>query len=123
MISDLPHPSKQFVERLGLVVGWALVLNMTFMTVAPYVLEISPTAARLIDQQQTILQAVFMVLVGYLWGNSSGNQTMASALSQQADTIKSAQAALNPSTVPDVVVPAGESPNMKAGDGSDAAQG
>jgi hypothetical protein len=89
-------PGTAFAERLGLIVGIALVANMSFMTVAPYVFTISQVAQRLIDQQQTILQSIFMVLVGYLWGNSAGNKSMASSLEKQASTIHAAQAALNP---------------------------
>ena len=110
-------PSSAFAERLGLIVGIALVANMTFMTVAPYLFTILPISQRLIDQQQTILQSIFMVLVGYLWGNSAGNKTKDSTIGALADTAKAAQAALAPlgstdSTV--VPVAAGESVTVKA---------
>jgi hypothetical protein len=102
-------PSHEFVERLGLIVGVALVLNMSFMTVAPYVFTISPVAQRLIDQQQTILQSIFMVLVGYLWGNSAGNKTKDDTIGTLATTAKSAQEALAPVKEPDVILKEGES--------------
>ena len=45
-------------------------------------------AQRLIDQQQTILQSIFMVLVGYLWGNSAGNKSKDNALYAQAEATR-----------------------------------
>ena len=83
-----PEPSSAFAERLGMVVGIVLAANMTFMTVAPYLIPITPIAQRLIDQQQTILQSIFMVLVGYLWGNSAGNKTKDSAIHAQAEAAR-----------------------------------
>lgn len=107
-------PSNAFAERLGLIVGIALVANMTFMTVAPYVFAISPVSQRLIDQQQTILQSIFMVLVGYLWGNSAGNKTKDNAIGALADTAKAAQAALNPVSDKTVNLDPGDSVEVKA---------
>lgn len=107
-------PSSAFAERLGLIVGIALVANMTFMTVAPYVFTIVPISQRLIDQQQTILQSIFMVLVGYLWGNSAGNKTKDNAIGALADTAKAAQAALAPiPDKPDLIVKPGESKTIE----------
>jgi hypothetical protein len=107
-------PSHAFAERLGLIVGIALVANMTFMTVAPYVFLITPVSQRLIDQQQTILQSIFMVLVGYLWGNSAGNKSKDHAIGTLADTAKAAQAALTPNAAPTVTLEPGESATVKA---------
>lgn len=90
-----PHPSA-FVERLGMIVACALVAMEVFMTVAPYFLSAPQSSVRLIDQQQTILQSVFLVLVGYLWGNSAGNKAKDSTIEKQAVTIQAAQAALAP---------------------------
>ena len=83
-----PEPSSAFAERLGMVVGVVLAANMTFMTVAPYLIPITPIAQRLIDQQQTILQSIFMVLVGYLWGNTPGNKSKDNALYAQAEATR-----------------------------------
>lgn len=61
-------------ERLGLFVGIAIVAMMAFTTVAPFfVASIPPTSVRLIDQQQTILQSVFMVLAGYCYGRNASS--------------------------------------------------
>lgn len=95
------EPSSAFAERLGMVIGIVLAANMSFMTAAPYLIPITPVAQRLIDQQQTILQSIFMVLVGYLWGNSAGNKTKDSAIHALADTAKvNAQAAMPTPTIP-----------------------
>jgi hypothetical protein len=108
-------PGTAFAERLGIIVGIALVLNMSFMTVAPYVFVINPISQRLIDQQQTILQSIFMVLVGYLWGNSAGNKSKDHAIGTLADTAKAAQAALAPvADKADVVLKPGESKTIEA---------
>lgn len=90
-------PSSAFVERLGMIVGVALVVLMAFTTIAPFFIAIPQSSVRLIDQQQTILQSVFMVLVGYLWGNSAGNKTKDATIEKQAGAIQAAQAALAPS--------------------------
>jgi hypothetical protein len=79
-------PSTAFVERLGMIVGLALVLMMMFTTVAPFFIAVPQASIRLIDQQQTILQSVFMVLVGYLWGNSAGNRQKDSTIDTLART-------------------------------------
>ncbi len=96
------EPSSAFAERLGMVIGIVLAANMSFMTVAPYLITISPISQRLIDQQQTILQSIFMVLVGYLWGNSAGNKSKDSAIHAQADAAKAIAQATGPSqpTIP-----------------------
>ncbi len=95
------EPSSAFAERLGMVIGIVLAANMSFMTAAPYLIPITPVAQRLIDQQQTILQSIFMVLVGYLWGNSAGNKTKDSAIHALADTAKvNAQANVPTPTIP-----------------------
>jgi hypothetical protein len=102
-----PEPSSAFAERLGMVIGIVLAANMSFMTAAPYLIPITPVAQRLIDQQQTILQSIFMVLVGYLWGNSAGNKSKDSAIHAQADAAKAiAQAAVPP--IPSIGVGPGE---------------
>lgn len=103
---QIPSPTAAFVEKLGMIVGVALVVNMSFTTAAPYFMDIPPTSVRLIDQQQTILQSVFMVLVGYLWGNSAGNKTKDATIEKQAHTIAQAQSAAQ--------APAGESATVKA---------
>lgn len=110
----MTSPSAGFVERLGMIVGIALVLCMMFTTVAPYFLPLPPASVRLIDQQQTILQSVFMVLVGYLWGNSAGNKMLAETANLQAKTAQTAGAALAP--IPEVTIPAGDSVTVKATD-------
>lgn len=79
-----------------MIVGISLVACFIFTTVAPYFLPINPTNVRLIDQQQTILQSVFMVLVGYLWGNSAGNKTKDATIETLAKTAQTAGAALAP---------------------------
>lgn len=96
------EPSSAFAERLGMVIGIVLAANMSFMTVAPYLITITPVSQRLIDQQQTILQSIFMVLVGYLWGNSAGNKSKDSAIHAQADAAKAIAQAAVPSqpTIP-----------------------
>lgn len=106
--------NQGFVERLGLIVGIALVLNMSFMTVAPYTFVVAPSAARLIDQQQTILQSIFMVLVGYLWGNSAGNKTKDSTIETLASTAATAQAALTPLAEPSVTLEPGQTATVAA---------
>lgn len=108
-------PSNQFVERLGTIVGVTLVVCFAFTTAAPYFLPINPTSVRLIDQQQTILQSVFMVLVGYLWGNSAGNKTKDSTIETLAKTAQTAGAALAPTTEGIVIGP-GESATAVASD-------
>lgn len=103
-------PSQVFVERLGMIVGIALVACFIFTTAAPYFLPISTTSVRLIDQQQTILQSVFMVLVGYLWGNSAGNKSKDNTI----ETLAKAQSA---SQNPDgVTIGPGESATAVATD-------
>jgi hypothetical protein len=87
-------PNQAFVERLGTIVGITLVVCFAFTTAAPYFLPINPTSVRLIDQQQTILQSVFMVLVGYLWGNSAGNKTKDATIETLAKTAQTAGQAL-----------------------------
>lgn len=96
------EPSSVFSERLGMVIGIVLAANMSFMTVAPYLITITPISQRLIDQQQTILQSIFMVLVGYLWGNSAGNKSKDQAISTLADTNRTVTQAAVPSgpTIP-----------------------
>lgn len=103
--------SRQFAERLGFTVGIAILGNITFLTVAPYFLPISTQSVRLIDQQQTILQGVLMILVGYLFGTSSGNKAKDQAIEAQAETIRTTTQAANPVTVP---VAPGESVTVKA---------
>lgn len=111
----MPSPSTAFVERLGLIVGVALVTCMVFTTVAPYFIPLPPTSVRLIDQQQTILQSVLMVLVGYLWGNSAGNKTLADTVNLQAKTAQAAGAALLPEGPgPTVSLEPGEQATVKA---------
>lgn len=92
-----------------MVVGSALVVCMIFTTAAPYFFPIPETAVRLIDQQQTILQSVMMVLVGYLWGNSAGNKALADTVNLQAQTANAAQS--DPSAI---VLKAGESATATA---------
>ena len=101
-------PSSAFAERLGLIVGIALVANMSFMTAAPYLLPITQVSQRLIDQQQTILQSIFMVLVGYLWGNSAGNRSKDSTIHAQAEAAKAIAQTASPSP-PATMVGPGES--------------
>ncbi len=91
-----PDRSRQFAERLGFTVGLAILANITFLTVAPYFLPISTQSVRLIDQQQTILQGVLMILVGYLFGTSSGNKAKDQAIEAQAETIRTTTQAANP---------------------------
>jgi len=105
---QIPTPSSAFVERLGMIVGRALVLLMAFTTVAPFFVSIPQSSVRLIDQQQTILQSVFMVLVGYLWGNSAGNKIKDATLEKQA----TAMAAMTPHE-PAIPVAPGESVTVK----------
>lgn len=107
-----PEPSSAFAERLGMVIGCVLAANMTFTTVAPYLIQISPTAVRLIDQQQTILQSIFMVLVGYLWGNSAGNKSKDSAIHAQADAAKAIAQATTPPT-PSIPVAPGDTVTVR----------
>lgn len=111
----ITSPTSAFVERLGMIVGIALVLCMVFTTVAPYFLPIPANSVRLIDQQQTILQSVFMVLVGYLWGNSAGNKSKDATIEKQASTLQAAQAALAPLSDANVIpVAPGDSVTVKA---------
>jgi hypothetical protein len=108
----IPSPTTHFVERLGMIVGISLVACMMFTTAAPYFMTIPPASIRLIDQQQTILQSVLMVLVGYLWGNSAGNKSKDATIEKQAHTILEAQSALVPP--PAVTLAPGESATVKA---------
>lgn len=96
-----------------MVVATALVICMVFTTVAPYFLPIPATSVRLIDQQQTILQSVLMVLVGYLWGNSAGNKALADTVNLQAKTAQAAGAALAPDP-PTVTLAPGDTATVKA---------
>lgn len=109
---QIPSPTTHFVERLGMIVGVALVGCMCFTTAAPYFMTIPPASIRLIDQQQTILQSVLMVLVGYLWGNSAGNKSKDATIEKQAHTIAEAQSALSPA--PSVTLEPGQSTTIKA---------
>lgn len=112
---SIPAPTVVFVERLGLIVGVALVACMVFTTVAPYFIALPPTSVRLIDQQQTILQSVLMVLVGYLWGNSAGNKLLAETANLQAKTALTAGAALTGEPPgPTVKLEPGEQATVKA---------
>jgi hypothetical protein len=95
----ITSPSTAFVERLGMIVGVALVLCMLFTTVAPYFVIVPPASVRLIDQQQTILQSVLMVLVGYLWGNSAGNKSKDSAIESLAKTAQNATTPVDPASI------------------------
>lgn len=105
--------NSAFAERLGLIVGVSLVAMMAFTTVAPFYVAIPQASVRLIDQQQTILQSVFLVLVGYLWGNSAGNKAKDSAVEKLAAT----NAALAPPPPgPSLEIAPGESATVKAGE-------
>lgn len=106
-------PNQAFVERLGTIVGITLVLCFAFTTAAPYFLPINPTSVRLIDQQQTILQSVFMVLVGYLWGNSAGNKTKDATIETLAKTAQTAGQALSGASET-ITIPPGESATASA---------
>ena len=98
-------------ERLGMIVGCMLMLCMLFTTVAPYFVAIPETSVRLIDQQQTMLQSVFLVLVGYLWGNSSGNKAKDTAIEHLA----AANTALTPTPAGQTVALApGEQATVRA---------
>lgn len=100
-----------------MIVGVGLVLCMAFTTVAPYFIPLPPASVRLIDQQQTILQSVFMVLVGYLWGNSAGNRTKDTTIETLAKTAQTAGAALaEPAQGPVVALAPGEQATVKADD-------
>ncbi len=101
------EPSSVFAERLGMVIGIVLAANMSFMTAAPYLIPITPIAQRLIDQQQTILQSIFMVLVGYLWGNSAGNKSKDNTIHAQAEAAKAIAQTASPPT-PSIPVGPGE---------------
>lgn len=103
-------PSTAFVERLGMVVGIALVAMMMFTTVAPFFIAVPQASIRLIDQQQTILQSVFMVLVGYLWGNSAGNR-------QKDSTIDTLARAGVGGSVDTLSIPPGGAATVTATDG------
>lgn len=103
--------SRKFAESLGFMVGATILVNFSFMTVAPYFVVLNQQSIRLIDQQQTILQGVFLILVGFLWGNSSGNKSKDQAIEAQAETIRTTTQAANPVTVP---VAPGESVTVKA---------
>lgn len=83
-----------------MIVGISLMACMVFTTVAPYFMPIPGPSIRLIDQQQTILQSILMVLVGYLWGNSAGNKSKDATIDKQAYTIQQAQSALTDSKHP-----------------------
>ncbi len=108
-------PNNAFAERLGLIVGIALVAMMAFTTVAPFYVAIPQASVRLIDQQQTILQSVFLVLVGYLWGNSAGNKSKDNAIETLARTAQTAGEALAPAA-PVVELAPGERATVKAED-------
>lgn len=114
----LLDPSRQFAERLGLMVGATILINFTFMTVAPYFIALNQQSIRLIDQQQTILQGVFLILVGFLWGNSSGNKSKDQALEAQAETIRTTAAAANPAA--NVSLDPGQHVKVEASDGPQA---
>lgn len=80
-------PTRTYIEVLGLIVGTSLTLMFAFTTIAPFFIDAPQNSIRLIDQQQTILQSVFLVLVGYLWRDAEGSRvkndtinTMAKAL-------------------------------------------
>lgn len=113
----IPSPTTAFVERLGMIVGISLMACMVFTTAAPYFIPIPQQSIRLIDQQQTILQSILMVLVGYLWGNSAGNKSKDATIEKQAQTIQQAQSALAPAeAAPVVTLDPGESATVKATD-------
>jgi hypothetical protein len=105
------NPSTAFAERLGMVVGIALVLCMLFTTVAPYFVTVPEASVRLIDQQQTILQSLFMVLVGYLWGQNAGNKSKDNAIESLA---RSAQNASAVGDTPAIVLAEGQSATATA---------
>lgn len=67
--------SNKTVDRFMVFVGAVVCLLVVFGTVAPYFIHV-PTDGnqRLIDQQQTMLQTVFIALASYLWGSSVGRR-------------------------------------------------
>lgn len=91
-----PRPHSVFADRLGAFVAFALVVNMTWATVAPYFITIPEVAVRLVDQQQNFLWAALMLLFGFLWGNSSGNRAKDGIIATQAETTKAMQSAGSP---------------------------
>jgi hypothetical protein len=106
--------AKPFVERLGLIVGCALTALFAFETIAPYFLSIPQSSLRLIDQQQTILQSVFMVLVGYLWRDAEGSRVKNETIATLAKTAQNAGAALAAPPTPDVTLQPGDTATVSA---------
>lgn len=84
------HPNRTYVEVLGLIVGSSMVLMMLFTTVAPFFVAVPQASIRLIDQQQTILQSVFLVLVGYLWRDAEGSRVKNDTINTLAKTAAAA---------------------------------
>jgi hypothetical protein len=103
--------TRTYVEMLGLIVGSSLVLMMIFTTVAPFFVSVPQASIRLIDQQQTILQSVFLVLVGYLWRDAEGSRVKNETINTLA---KTAAAVAPPTPSADVTLKPGDTATVAA---------
>ncbi|QIN95195.1 hypothetical protein DLP3_032 [Stenotrophomonas phage vB_SmaS_DLP_3] len=115
---------NESLENFGIFVGVALTLLTAFMTIAPFFLTVPEQSQRLIDQQQTMLQTVFIALTSFLWGTSVGKRQDSQTISKLADTAQitaaTAQTVANPSSV---VIAPGQSADLQVNeDGSTTIQ-
>lgn len=101
------------MEKLGLFVGVMLTLMVAFVTVAPFFVAAPEVGQRLIDQQQTMLQTVFIALASFLYGTSVGNRQKDSTIDTLARTAQTAGVALSGGT-DSIVLPPGASATATA---------
>ncbi|ATS92352.1 hypothetical protein DLP05_033 [Stenotrophomonas phage vB_SmaS_DLP_5] len=98
-----PKRENENLENFGIFVGVMLTLLTGFMTIAPFFLTVPEQSQRLIDQQQTMLQTVFIALTSFLWGTSVGKRQDANTISKLADTAQitatTAQTVASPASV------------------------
>lgn len=80
------EPKANSLDKLGIFVGVALTLMTAFITVAPFFIAVPEGSQRVIDQQQTMLQTVFIALTSFLYGTSVGKKKDGETIQMLADT-------------------------------------
>ena len=98
-----PKKENENLENFGIFVGVCLTLLTAFMTIAPFFLTVPEQSQRLIDQQQTMLQTVFIALTSFLWGTSVGKRQDANTISKLADATQTVATTAQTVTAPTAV--------------------